>query len=213
MTVLKEKLSDIKEQYEKAQKLIEEESKSDPVTEPFRSHYKACQVLLELENNILNIIQDIPSDADTLKVYASILSHVLKEIGRIYTFTEELSNGEKYFKKALERIGESDKHEPMFITVYLDTLNQLSILWSQRENMEQSKQFLEQAEQSYRTFREKNVQALTISDVFGGSLEDVETGKGDVALEKLHTLTLYYMAQVLGNLGETRFYSFLWVQI
>lgn len=29
MTVLKEKLSDIKEQYEKAQKLIEEESKSN----------------------------------------------------------------------------------------------------------------------------------------------------------------------------------------
>lgn len=203
MTVLKEKLSDIKEQYEKAQKLIEEESKSDPITEPYRSHYKACQVLLDLENNILNIIQDIPSadSSEQIKTYSAILSHVLKEIACIYTFTEELSNGEKYFRKALERIGEDNKNESMFITVYVDTLNQLSILCSQLENIEQSKEFLETAENAYRTFKEKNGQALTISDVFG-SPEEIEMGKGDIALEKLHTLTLYYMAQVLGNLGN-----------
>lgn len=171
------------------------------MTEPFRSHYKACQVLLDLENNILNILHDIPSDSDNIKVYSAILSHVLKEIGRIRMYTEELASGEKYFKKALETIGDSDKYDSMFITVYLDTLNQLSILWSQRENMEQSKEFLEKAEQAYRKFREKNGQALTISDIFG-SPDEIEPGKGDVGLEKLHTLTLYYLAQVVGNMGE-----------
>lgn len=61
MTIIKEKLSDIKENYEKCVKLIEEESKNDPVTEPYQSHYKARDILKESENNLKNILKDVPS--------------------------------------------------------------------------------------------------------------------------------------------------------
>jgi KIF-binding protein len=40
MIISKEQLTDIKEKFEKAQTLIDEDSKQDPPTEPFRSHYK-----------------------------------------------------------------------------------------------------------------------------------------------------------------------------
>jgi hypothetical protein len=61
MTILKEKLTDIKEKFEKCIKLIEEESKNDPVTEPYQSHYKARDILRESENNLKNILGDIPA--------------------------------------------------------------------------------------------------------------------------------------------------------
>lgn len=40
MTIAKERLSDIKEKYEKAVNLIENESKTDPETAPYKSHYE-----------------------------------------------------------------------------------------------------------------------------------------------------------------------------
>lgn len=195
MTVIKEKLSDIKEQYEKAQSLINDESKNDPVTEPYRSHYKAQEVLFNLEKNIKNL-QGETEDP----VLDAIKCHVYKEIARIYMHTEELSNADKYFKKAIEFCSERET-DPRFIIGCVDTLNQTSILWSNWDNSEVARKTLDQAEKAYKDFKEKKEKPLTISDLFG-SPEEVEEGKGDLALEKLYTLTLYYLAQVIGNSGD-----------
>lgn len=192
MTVSKEALSDLKEQYEKAQKLIDEDSKEDPVTEPFRSHYKAREILLAIEENIKNLPPDV--------VLQGVSAHIGKEIGRIYMFVEELGSAEKYFNKTLEAL-KGYELDARFINIFVDTLNQASILWSNRDNAEAAKELLERAEKAFADFKASGEHALTLSDLFG-TADEVEEGKGDLALEKLHTLTLYYLAQILGSLGE-----------
>lgn len=195
MTVIKEKLTDIKEQYEKAQMLIEEESKNDPVTEPYRSHYKAQEVLINLEKNIKNM----DGDSQDL-VLRGIQCHVCKEIGRIYMYTQELNNAEKYFNRALDFCTDQDLDRNIVVGC-VDTLNQISILWSNRENTELAKEALNRAEKTYQLFKGTGNKPLTIQDLFG-SPDEVEEGKGELALEKHYTLTLYYLAQVIGSDGD-----------
>lgn len=54
MVIPKEILSDYKEVYEKAFKLVNEESKNDPSTEPFKSHYAARDLLVQMKENLKN---------------------------------------------------------------------------------------------------------------------------------------------------------------
>lgn len=54
MTIAKERLSDIKEKYEKAVNLIENESKTDPETAPYKSHYEVNIFVLESYQNSIS---------------------------------------------------------------------------------------------------------------------------------------------------------------
>lgn len=85
MAVEKEKLSDLKETYEKAEKLMKEESKNNPPTEPYRSHYLAKDILSELRNNVKNTLNGIePTGHETAhETYTFILSIVTIELGHL----------------------------------------------------------------------------------------------------------------------------------
>lgn len=75
----------------------------------------------------------------------------------------------------------------------------MGILWSTRQDHGESKKYLLRAESLYKEFKGLGIPPLTISDMFG---TEIEKGKGDVSLEKVHTLTLYYLAQVFGQEGD-----------
>lgn len=75
----------------------------------------------------------------------------------------------------------------------------MGILGSTRQKIEESKQYLVQAESLYQEFKNLNISPLTISDIFG---TEIEQGKGEINLEKIHTLSLYYLAQVFGQEGD-----------
>lgn len=196
--VLKEKLSDFKENYfEKAHKLIEEESRNDPESDPFKSHYNARTILQEAETNLKNILNDFDGSEINAKdefTYKIILGNVQKDIGKICIFVEEQNAGEKKLQQSLELL-EDFKSEPEVIICYVDALNQLGILWSTRQNTNESMRFLVKSEELYKQFQDQSEkkEALTIYDVFG---TEVEVGKGMLSLEKIHTLTLYYLAQL-----------------
>lgn len=212
MTVAKEKLSDYKEQYEKAETLVEEDSKHDPETEPFRSHYAARNVLLKLANNLKNELEKCTTDAmaeagadsDTIaehiRTFTFILGFVLKDAGRICIWTEELSTGEIYLQQCLDCL-EAVRLDAGCINAYLGALNQIGILWSNRENAKKSHEYLQLAADLYGQFKESGQLALTIYDVFG-TKDEIVAGKGMDVLEKTHTLTLYYLAQIVGSLGD-----------
>ena len=191
--VLKEKLSDIKENFfEKAHYLIDEESRNDPETDPYKSHYKAREILLNGEKNLINSLKDFDgAEADEL-TYKIILGYFQKDIGKICIFVDEQSEGEKKMKSVLESL-EPHKLAPDVVICYADTLNQLGILWSTQNNNAESMKYLSQSEELYRQFKDNPKNPLTINDVFG---TEVEKGKGTSELEKIHTLTLYYLAQL-----------------
>lgn len=197
MTIQKEKLSDLKEKIELAQKLIED-CKSDSL-EPYKSHYKARDLLTDLETKLEKNIGET-SDQQDLLVYRAILGNVLTDIGKINSFCEESSQAEVYLKKSLDILG-PNQLEPEAVISYIDTLNQLGILWSKLQDNDKSKYFLLEAEKAAKAFEETSKKPLTIFDILGTS-DEIEKGKGEESLEKICTLTFFYLAQVFGSLGD-----------
>lgn len=57
MIISKEALVDLQEKYEKVKKLIEEDSKLDPETEPFLSKYAARTILISMNANLENLLR------------------------------------------------------------------------------------------------------------------------------------------------------------
>lgn len=197
MTIQKEQLSDLKEKIEEALKLIED-CKSDSL-EPYKNHYKARDLLTDLETKLEKIIGET-SDPQDLLVYRAILGTVLTDIGKINSFVEESTQSEVYLKKSLDLL-DAYKLEPEAVISYVDTLNQLGILWSKLQDNEKSKDFLLEGEKAAASFKETGKKPLTIFDVLGTS-DEIEKGKGEEGLEKACTLTFFYLAQVYGSLGD-----------
>lgn len=200
MTIAKEKRSDLKEKFEKAQKLIEDcNSAPADVLEPYKNHYKAREILLELETEIEKIIGKTGDESDLL-VLQVILAYTLKDIGKINSFVEETSQAVEYLGKALSSI-ESSQLKPEAIICYVDTLNQLGIIWSKLEDSAKSTEYLVKSENVSKQFKDTKQVPLTIFDLFGTS-DEVEKGKGEESLEKTCTLTYFYLAQVYGTVGD-----------
>lgn len=202
MAIPKEKLSDLKDQYEKAEKLVEEDSKHDPPTEPFKSHYEARDILIEIRNNVKNMMQDFnPAEkSDSLEKLNFILSYITVDLGKISVFTEELSTGERYFQEGIDMLVDYKLH-PSGVCAYLNGLNQMGILWSNRGELEKAKEILCEAEKIYTGFKALDTAPLTIYDIFG-TVDEIENDKGRKVLEKNYTLTLFYLAQVFGGVGD-----------
>lgn len=201
MTITKEAYVDLQEKYEKVKKLIEEDSKLDPVTEPYLSKYNARQFLIGMKANLENLLRSqIPDSKEYLKLTA-MLGTTLLYLSRISIETEELSVGEKHLKKCEEVINKYEL-EPEMILVTLNMLNEFGLFWSEREP-DKSKQFLEKAELCYNQFKSSNVAPIDIHDVFRTNIVAYDTELGFKNLEKVYTLTLYYLAQIYGALKDT----------
>lgn len=199
MKVTKENLSDIREEYEKAHRLIDEESKNDPPTEPFRSHYAARDVLHGALRKVKTLGEALEPQSDAASIVRCIQANIIKDIAKITTFVEE-PNGASLLKEALELIGQ-DSEKDETINVHIEILNQLGIMACNQSNFTESQEFLEEAKNIYLHVKEEDRKPLTIADLFG-TKEEVEKGKGAKLLESNHTLTLYYLAQVFGFLEK-----------
>ncbi|CRK96120.1 CLUMA_CG009550, isoform A [Clunio marinus] len=197
MTILKEKLSDFKEKFEQAQKLVDE-CKVDTL-EPYKNHYKSKEILIDLEVKLEKTIEQTENEQDLL-VFRAILGYVQKDIGKICSFVEETNQAKIYLNKSLELL-EGNKNEPEIIICYVDTLNQLGILWSKLQDNEKSLEYLLKSEKAANSFKKFGKQPLTIFDIFGTS-DEIEKGKGKECLEKNLTLTFFYLAQVYGAVSN-----------
>lgn len=203
MTASKELLIDLQEKYEKTETLITEDSKLDPPNEPYKSHYAAKAILLELEENIKNHIETLKTidkpDENEIQRFIFILGHISVDLGRVFNFTEETSVAEKYLNESIDLFSQYESH-PSAVCAYLSALNENGILWMNRVKTEKSKEFLVKAEVVYNLFKETKLVPLTIHDLFNH--RDEKAMNGSVILEKLNTLTLFYLAQVFGSLGN-----------
>lgn len=205
MAAITEILANLKENYENTEFLVNEISKQDPPTEPFKSHYEARRILLDLSQTIKQHLDNLkesatPEDLSTLQF---ILAHITVDLGKIYNFTEELATGEQYLNEAIELLKDEETN-PKAIYATVNALNALGILWMNRGETEKSQAHLINAETYFKTFTEKQVPSFTTKDLFAG-----EGNANDKELEKNHALTLFYLAQVfgkLGNLGKSAIY-------
>ena len=69
MTITKEVFVDLQEKYEKFKKLIDEDSKLDPISEPYLSKYSARQILIGMKANIENLLRgQIPDTKEYIRL-------------------------------------------------------------------------------------------------------------------------------------------------
>ncbi|XP_059477550.1 KIF-binding protein [Neocloeon triangulifer] len=192
---------ELQDMYEKVEKLLNVDSKLDPPVEPYRSKYKAQAILNDMKTMITYHMDDLASDDPERPLIHAMLGSVLLTAGTTSLDVEEFSTGEEQLTNCINTLEEFSLH-PTCIIFVLNALNQLGVLWSERDNPKKSLQFLEKSEKLYKDFVCNNQAAVKIvspNDLFATS---EKKGDGDEKLEKTHTLTLYYLAQVFGTLGQ-----------
>lgn len=93
---------------------------------------------------------------------------------------------------------------PSTVALAISCHNQLGILWSNRAMYSTAKCHLDRANTLYDEFQKQSTKPpRTLHSLFSSSERNNswDDNSGAVALEKLHTLTFYYLAQVYGHLG------------
>lgn len=193
----KEILNDFKENYGKVRKLLDEDSKNDPDNEPYMSKYKAKGILGGMCDSLKKLISGSTS-FDDIKLHA-MLGTVLLNIGIIDMETEELTSSEKILSEAMELLVPNSSKPEIIITL-INVYNNLGILWSNRDAPDKAKTYLLNAKELCENFKCTMKLPLPIEQIVSPT---GESPMGDIMLlEKAHTLTLYYLAQVYGSLKE-----------
>ncbi|KOB74097.1 Uncharacterized protein OBRU01_09902 [Operophtera brumata] len=193
---VKEIFNDYKENYSKVRKLLDEDSKNDPENEPYLSKYKAKEILCSMNESLLkntasgNLFQGNQLEA--------MLGAVLLNIGIIDMETDELTSSDNVLSEAVTILA-AYSSKPEIVITLINVYNNLGILWSNREEPEKAITYLLNAKEAYETFKCTLLMPLPIEHILSGG----ESNAADfMLLEKAHTLTLYYLAQVYGSLKE-----------
>ncbi|CAL1536932.1 unnamed protein product [Lymnaea stagnalis] len=192
------------ELYKKAKFFADEESKNDPGDEPFRSKYKARELYKEISNRITDKFNEVQSDKSQDYRQLLTLSICIEQvIGLNYMDTEELAEGEDCLMSCLKRIEEHGLNDA--VSLHMNILNYLGILWSERGELDRSLEYLVCAENLYGVYK-KNIGDAPLA--FIELLEQYEGDENESArqrcqsFESIHTHTLYYMAQVYAKLEK-----------
>lgn len=198
MSVKEDYLGKVKEKYSEIRRLIDEESKNDPVTNPHKSKYEARNLLQQLESDFNVNKNEYQNEDSSLSI--QLISLIYYDLGVISVDTEETSEGEDYFKKCLDCIGDCG-FQPKYCILYMKALNQLGILWSVRNEFKKACEYLKKAENVYSQYFNEYPSTVPI-DTVKLFLNNANDEQGNIVFEKVYTHTLYYLAQVYKNLEE-----------
>ncbi|KAL6255865.1 hypothetical protein P5V15_013107 [Pogonomyrmex californicus] len=182
----------VKEKYQEVQKLLKEhEGKIDP-SKIYEKKSKAVEILLEILEALIHC-------KETLCTVAAAITHL--NIGILQADLEDTGLAIEYFKKCIDLL-EDSKLTAEGILPALSANNQLGLIYAQRGSYEEAKDFLKQAEDLYIKFTDD----IKLDPVHMVTIMGIEEIEGDLCaksiLEKLHTLTLYYLAQVCRELDD-----------
>lgn len=194
-------LMDIQEKYEMVEQLL---STKDPHTEPYKSKYAAAVMLKLIRTEVSELIDNI-GDEESCERLSAMLAATWLRLGVISYETEDLSTGKVELGTAIEVTNAKPLH-PRFIIVRISALNHLGVLYSYLEEAEKSKRYLEESERLYKEFTDQDEpkEAIRVEDLFKANASDATSprSKAESDLEKSHTLTLYYLAQIYGSLKD-----------
>ena len=130
----------------------------------------------------------------------SLLAVVSYELGVNFNECEEVTTGVEYLENSLKILREEPSNL-VYSSLAIAIHNQLAIIWSRRSSFEKALEFLTSAEKEYTTQHELGIYPMHFDEVWNPS-NDVESRKAK--FEDLHTLTLYYLAQIYGSFRKTR---------
>lgn len=218
------------EKFTNAQNLTE--SQNDPENDPFRSKYKARELLREIYCSLKSFEaleedregesttppppQEEAVDGQRQDVFAeglcgdsasgmrvAKLAAVEYYLGVNHVDTEELSAGQEHLGNCM---GLLDKCRVSCynVSLYIHVRNQLGILWAGRDETETAQGFLETAESIYQQYmKEDGGPPFDMTEYFSTEENMLTHQERTRRFELAYTHTMYYLAQVYKNLGET----------
>lgn len=213
------------EKFRLAQDLSEVESRKDPENNPFRSKYKARDLLKEIHCSLKKIQLEEEGEADSESrqmvdegagnecgkscsgdspagLGAARLAVLQYYLGVNHIETEELSAGEQHLMNCLKLIDKCTTTREN-VSLFIQARNQLGILWAGRDEIEKAQGFLEIAESMYLLYmREDGQPPLDLQDFFVLEGEELSQQEKTRRFEMAYTHTLYYLAQVYKNLEQ-----------
>lgn len=190
-------------------RLINEDSKHDPETEPYRSHYAARDILIEVQNDMNNALAKITDqESEAYRTYKHLLGFIYRDIGNACVFVEELDQGELYLQKCITLL-QGIRTRPECVNAFLGANNQMGVILTKRNKFKQAHDALYAAigvhEEFYIWTIDNNApdaKPLSIQNLLNPSVTAI--GEGCKEMNKLNTLTTYFMAQVNSKMGDAR---------
>lgn len=172
------------------------ESSADPPHEPYQSLYSARQLLSSLQEKLERCPVEEGSDGELVVLQASLLLHLSLN----YLNTDERTKGEELLTECLKKVeGLPDKVKTASLS--LDVYNQLGILWGNWGEQQKALEFLLKAKAVY----DSHIALpppITTSQWLAG--RDESQSDREKEFERLHTHTLFYLAQVFENLNQPK---------
>nr|XP_055026600.1 KIF-binding protein [Misgurnus anguillicaudatus] len=217
------------EKFRLAQNLNDVESKKDPENNPFRSKYKARDLLKEIHCSLKKIDigeeGEVDNEADCKSgqmvdgelendagkacagnspagMSAARLAVIEYYLGVNHIETEELSAGEQHLMTCMKLVDKCTITQEN-VSLFIQARNQLGILWAGRDEIEKAQGFLEIAESMYLRYMKEDGQApMDLQDFFVPEGEELSQQERTRRFEMAYTHTLYYLAQVYKNLQQ-----------
>lgn len=218
------------DKFTNAQNLTDVESRKDPETDPFRSKYKARELLREIYCSLKSFEAgdgeedsggesgeqrptEEPVDGQRDDVFgqgssgdspaglrAAKLGAVEYYLGVNHVDTEELSAGQEHLMNCIKLL-ERYRVSSENVSLFIHVRNQLGILWAGRDETETAQGFLETAEAIYQRYMKEDGSPPTdMTEYF--STEEKTHQERIKRFELAYTHTMYYLAQVYKNLGQ-----------
>jgi len=210
MDIIKEWL--LSEGYEKFQNAKDlGDSKCDNEKEPYKLKYEARDVFKTLKCKLEDFIEDLggnielqenTDDNEEITSLNILLAIVNFELAINFIECEEISTGEDYLKKCLEIMADKKDHTS-YATLVIATFNQFSILWSNRASFPQSLEYLKQSEEIYASIINNGCTCpINYNEYWRSNTKRLTHSERKIFFDNLHTLTLYYLAQIYNSMGE-----------
>ncbi|XP_053547846.1 KIF-binding protein isoform X2 [Bombina bombina] len=179
--------------------LSENESQADPENEPYRSKYRARELLQEVRA-LLGSEEELDTREDVLlQVRRAVVEF---RLGLNHTETEELSAGEEHLVRS-SRILERYRDTQEAVTVYMKAQNSLGILWADRGEIRVAQVYLESAESLYYKYmKEIGKPPMDPDEHFAPEDQQLPEQERAKRFERVYTHTLYYLAQVYKHLKQ-----------
>ena len=157
----------------------------DPSPAPFQSKYAADKSLESLESTLHDdrVVEIAGSDDAIVEALLDLRARLRYRRGVIAVDTEDPVKGETLLDDAVAWLG-GRLEVPECVHAFLDSCNHLAIIWTDRSEPTKALPHLEKAMAAYEDIDPKDVHAKTPD------------------IEQAFTKTIFYLAQVYGNLGR-----------
>ncbi|EFN77612.1 KIF1-binding protein homolog [Harpegnathos saltator] len=182
--------ANIRDKYLKVRKILDEQGVNNS-----NELYEATKILKEIIEELnIKLTGSIEPKNEIIMLAITHLN-----LGIIHLDSEETKSAEEQFIMCTDLL-EDRELEPGSILPMISALNQLGILYAQWSEPMKAKVALEKAEKLYIEFTEN----IRLAPVNVAVAMGMNTGglSAENFLEKLHTLSLYYLAQVYNTLDD-----------